>query len=204
MTEPTKNPAASIAERIRDTKSRLADARDKAAGALLDGEDLDGDALVRDLEAHLSVLESAEDLAVHRSREAAQRAAVEALAEQQRQGRELLRERTAAIQAAEAGLREFVEQMSTALEKNARVAGIVHGLTSKPPPEAVHALEFPRRLSDRAASILSDIKGKSGIDRFGALRWHLPPSLFKSKQSWAAEEARLINQSLDQILGSEE
>lgn len=205
MTDKTKpaDPAASIPARIAETKLKLQAARDRAASALLDGDDLADNALVKDLEAHLAVLKSAEELAVYRSREAAHKAALEALEEQQRQGRQLLKERTAAIQEAEAGLRDFVAHMSTALEKNARVAGIVHGLTGRPPPEAVHALEFPRRLADRACTILSDIKGKSGIDKFHSLKWHQPP-LFKSKQSWAAEEARLISQSLDQILGSEE
>ncbi|MEP1576003.1 hypothetical protein [Roseibium album] len=200
---PVADPATSIPARIQETKSKLAAARSRAASAMLDGEDLADQALIKDLEAHLSVLESAEALAVHRSREAAHKAAMDALAEEQRQGRILLRERTAAIQAAEMGLREFVEQMSTALEKNAKVAGIVHGLTGRPPPGSVHAMEFPRRLSDRACTILSEIRGKDGIDKFGALRWNTPP-LFRSKQSWASEEARLIKQSLDAILGSEE
>lgn len=200
--KPPADPAASIPARIAETKSKLQAARERAAGAMLDGEDLSDQALIKDLEAHLSVLQSAEALAVHRSREAAHKAAMDALAEEQRQGRQLLKERTAAIQAAEMGLREFVEQMSTALEKNARCAGIVHGLTGKPPPEAVHALEFPRRLADRACTILSDIKGKDGIDRFHAIKWNTPP-LFKSKDSWAALEAKLVRESLDQILGEE-
>jgi len=80
--------------------------------------------------------------------------------------------------------------MSEAVELNARVASMGSGL------------ELPHRLADRACTIIQELKGKSGLESFRSIRWHASPH-FKIRQSWLAEEQRLIKRDHDQILCEE-
>ena len=110
----------------------------------------------------------------------------------------------AAIGAAESAARTLAASIQSALEGNARLAGIARDLSpAGKPPGALNAMELEKQLALRIASALSTISGRP--HRLGDLQWpSAARSFFPPGQSWVESEGNRLSTHVLQPLMKKE
>jgi hypothetical protein len=174
----------------------LSELRRRRGAAHLDGTDhaaLDAEIAKAALAAEVG--QDAEAAKVARERATAATAMAGHKAEQRARLKGLEKKRIEALQAAEEGARGLAAAIDRAITITAEMASVTHEVVGRV-PTPLSDLGFASRLGNRIAAVLSTIKGHK--HRIGSLQLH--HSMCKASDSWAVEEARLLDPHLKPIL----
>lgn len=187
-----------ISERIKAAFNRLDAIRARQASAALDGEDFDPAELVN-AEAEVAALQNAlreqnrrERLRQSQARQEARKVALTKIEIDQKKLIETLQDLEENARALSSGIKNVL-----ALYK--RLSASAHEYSGKPSPTVLSPFDAPKRLSNYLISVLSE--ATDNRHHIGNLR--LPSVPLKPDLSWAREEARLLEDQLQNVLENE-
>ncbi|MCX2721969.1 hypothetical protein [Roseibium salinum] len=184
-----------IAQRLTAAASHLENLKARQATAMLDGDDFNP-AEVVNAEAELAALRDAQSEQVRRQRHTAAQARQQQKTERKSQLQELAKKRTEALQGAEEGARQLAAEVGRAIALNKEMVALAHEISGEGTPGPLSALEFPKRLSNRLSAVMKTVPGHP--QRLGNIPWMTTTQ--KQDESWAAEEARILEPHLKSIL----